>query len=447
MKHFFSTKIWADGRRWVSGAVSVDAGKIIGIHEGVTAMGDGENIDLGGLCLLPGLVDTHVHINEPGRTEWEGFASATQAAAAGGITTLGDMPLNCIPVTSSLKALHEKMRALTGKLSVDCTFHGGVVPDNRGEIAPMVAAGVRTFKCFMIDSGIAEFAWIKEDDLRLSMLELARHGATLLAHAEVEPEGDQPLDQNLQARPHSYPAFLESRPTSMENRAIRTLIALSKETGCPVHVVHLSSAEALADIRTAKELGVRITCETCPHYLLLASETIPDGDGRYKCMPPIRSGANREALWAGLLDGTIDFIVSDHSPCTPQLKRLGENNLRDAWGGISSLQFGLGLIWGEAHKRLIPLEKVVEWMSRRPAQLVGLEQRKGQIAVGFDADFAVFNDSASTTIAKNLIFHRHKETPYEGWHLRGSIIETWLRGCRIFHDHAFGPNPQGEKLI
>lgn len=447
MKHLYSSRIWVDDRRWIKGRVTCSGGKIVAIEEQSVKSSPGEHFDYGDICLIPGLVDTHVHINEPGRTEWEGFASATHAAAAGGITTLADMPLNCIPVTTSLAALQEKIVSLSDKLTVDCAFHGGIVPGNVREIRPMVEAGVRTFKCFMIDSGIPEFAWISEDQLLPAMQELARHGATLLAHAEIEHSALHGCDRDLESHPESYRAFLKSRPASMENLAIGILIRLAKQTGCAVHIVHLSSAEALNDIRAAKAQGVPITCETCPHYLLLDAESIPDGDGRFKCMPPIRTQSNREQLWQGLLDGTIDFVVSDHSPCTPKLKRLGENNLRDAWGGISSLQFGLSLLWPEACRRGLSLETILPWLTSRPALLIKQHQRKGRIAVGWDADIVAFDERATGHIDRTHIFHRHKETPYEGWQSRGMIHATWLRGERVYHQGSFAPKVYGEKLL
>ena len=440
MRALVSDKILVD-ERWFSGAILHKQGKIVAVCARDEIPSDAVRDDISPPCVvLPGLVDSHVHINEPGRTEWEGFSTATQSAAAGGITTVVDMPLNCIPVTTSLAAFQTKMASLSGKLWVDAAFHGGVVPGNQSELAPMIAAGIRSFKAFMIDSGIPEFAWSSEAVLRQAMPVLRDGGATLLVHAE--------LDNHNHAETHltSYRSFLASRPAAMENRAIELVIALSKETGCPVHIVHLSSAEALPAIAAAQSQGIKITAETCPHYLCLAAEDIPDGDGRYKCMPPIRERANREALWQGLLTGTISSIVSDHSPCTPALKRLDSHNLRDAWGGISSLQFGLPLIWTEMKRRGISLEKIGTWMASNPARGVGLARRKGKIAPGYDADFVAFDREAAMMIEKSRIFHRHKETPYEGWTCRGAVRGTWLAGSKIFDGMLFLGEPAGRQL-
>jgi allantoinase len=442
-----SEKILA-GDGWRAGAVLHRRGKIVGIVAADAIPRDAQVEDAGHFAVLPGLVDTHVHINEPGRTEWEGFSTATQAAAAGGITTLVDMPLNCIPVTTSLAALETKLKGLQDKLWVDCGFHGGVVPGNAAELEPMVRAGVKSFKAFMIDSGIAEFGWAKESDLAAAMPVLARLGATLLVHAEVDDRGGATYgDQAQAADPQSYRAFLASRPCAMENRAIELIVRLAKQTGCAVHIVHLSSAEALPLIRDAKRAGVKLTAETCPHYLTLSAEKIPDGDGRFKCMPPIRERQNCQALWRGLRDGDIDFIVSDHSPCTPALKKLESHDLAGAWGGISSLQLGLPLIWTAMREHQLPLTLAGRWLSAAPARLVGLASRKGRIEAGFDADFVVFDPDATFTVAKGMIRHRHKETPYEGRRCDGVVRATWLRGTKIFADGRFLGTPSGETLL
>jgi len=428
-----------------SATVVFDKGKIVHVLEESSSESlDCEILEIGSLALLPGIIDTHVHINEPGRTEWEGFKSATHAAAAGGITTVIDMPLNCIPVTTTTLALLEKLKALKGKLWVDCGLHGGVVPGNSDELLPMINKGVRSFKAFMIDSGIEEFKCCSEGDLSKAMPILAEANIPLLVHAELGEFLREQRDDK------AYKSFLNSRPAQMEVEAIRKIIALAKKYNSWIHIVHLSAAEALPEIKKAKEQGVKITAETCPHYLVLAAEGIPDGDGRYKCAPPIRGSKNRDLLWQGLRDGVIDFIVSDHSPCLPRLKRLEEENLKLAWGGISSLQFGLSLIWTALRQRGMTLNELCLWMCQRPSKLVGLDQRKGKIATGFDADFVIMDPEKEQTILCENIMHRHKITPYEGQKVFGQVQATFLRGEKIFglsnEAMVFSDRPQGEVI-
>ena len=405
--------------------------------------------DCGNLVIMPGLVDSHVHINEPGRTDWEGFNTATQAAAAGGITTVVDMPLNCIPVTTDLKSLRAKMACLQDQLWVDIGFHGGVIPGNAGDLPALLSAGINSFKAFMIDSGVDEFPASDLETLDQAMPILAASGATLLVHAELPPidSGDAPTPEDLA----SYAAFLNSRPDSWEIDAIAAIIALSAKHRCRVHVVHLSSAAAIEMIRNAKADGVPITAETCPHYLTLCAEHIPDGDARFKCCPPIRSQANQELLWQGLEQGVIDFIVSDHSPCTPNLKLLESHNLWEAWGGISSLQFGLSLIWTALQKRGYGITELVQWMCMNPAKLVKLENRKGQIAKGYDADLVVWDPKAKQTIDASNTYHKHKASAYEQVEVMGQIHQTWLRGELIFNHadtkHFEQQKPTGKSLL
>jgi len=397
--------------------------------------------ELGNQVLMPGIIDSHAHINEPGRTEWEGFESATRAAAAGGITTVVDMPLNSIPPTTTLWALKEKAQAAAGHCRIDYAFWGGLVRDNVNELIPMTEAGVRGFKAFLIDSGVAEFAWTREPELRRGMETLAQLKVPLLAHAEID------LGATLEGNnPREYRHYLSSRPARWEVQAIRLLIKLSKETGCAVHVVHLSAAEALTAIAEAKTAGIAITAETCPHYLALTSETIPEGATAFKCAPPIRDGANREQLWRGLSDGTLDMIVSDHSPCTPALKGLENGNFPDAWGGIAGLQFSLPVIWTEMRERKLPLEKVVKWMIEGPARLIGLSTRKGRIAVGWDADLVAWDPDAKFVVEETMIRHRHKVTPYLGRELFGQVLQTWLRGELVFDRGNFSDEMTGERV-
>ena len=399
-------------------------------------------VDAEGLWVLPGVVDTHVHINEPGRTDWEGFATATHAAAAGGVTTMVDMPLNCIPVTTTASALATKLEAIRGHLWVDCGFFGGVVPGNSSELGALEKAGVLGFKAFMADSGIPEFPALSPRDLMTAMPLIARLGVPLLAHAELEG-AVAPSD----FASDDYRSYLASRPKSWENAAIRILITEAGRTRCAVHVVHLSSAEALPLLAEARLGGVPITVETCPHYLTLTAEDIARGDTRFKCAPPIRESANREALWQGLSSGAIDCVVSDHSPCTPELKGLVAGDFQKAWGGISSLQLSLSLVWTEAKLRGFDLTDVARWLSSQPARLVGISDRKGRIASGLDADLVLFDPGASWTVVPEGIFHRHKITPYAGRTLTGRVAATYLRGRKIFADGAFGEGPHGAFIL
>jgi allantoinase len=396
--------------------------------------------------ILPGLVDAHVHINEPGRTEWEGFETATRAAAAGGITSLFDMPLNSLPVTTTKEALDLKIRAARGKLYVDCGFYGGIVPGVRGQIGALAAAGVAGFKAFLCHSGIPEFPNVDARDLRDAMIDLARAGLPLLVHAElVSTEDAAVATPAIEAR--SYARYLASRPREWEHEAIRLLIGLCRETGCRVHIVHLSSADALPNIALARNAGLPIFVETCPHYLVFAAEEIPDGDPRYKCAPPIRERENRERLWEALQEGLIDTIGSDHSPAPRGLKHLDSGDLVHAWGGIASLQVALPAVWTEARRRGIPIQTVAGWMARRPAELLGFSDLKGEIAAGRDADLVIFDPDASFTVQATCLHDRHRLTPYEGRTLRGRVETTYLKGNRIFRSGSFAAPRGGRPLL
>ena len=396
-------------------------------------------VDVGELAVLPGLVDTHVHINEPGRTEWEGFETATRAAAAGGITTLVDMPLNSSPVTTTVAAFEEKLTASAGKLFVDVGFYGGVVPGNGDQIAPLARAGVLGFKAFLCHSGIDDFPAATEADVRNAVAHA--DGLPLLAHAElVEPLPAETADR-LATSPQSYAAYLASRPKEWEHAAIAMLIAVCRETGRRVHVVHLASADALPMIAKARAAGLPLTVETCPHYLYFAAEEIPDRDTRYKCAPPIRERAHRERLWQALRDGLIDTIGSDHSPAPPGMKQLDTGDLSKAWGGIASLQVSLAAVWTRAREHGATLPQVAQWMSARPAKLVGLDGKKGTIAAGCDADLVVFDPDAEETVVGKALHHRHKATPYDGAKLRGRVVTTYLRGKPV------GEQPEGRKIV
>ncbi|WP_395659648.1 allantoinase AllB [Nocardioides sp.] len=375
---------------------------------GVVTLADDE-------VLLPGLVDTHVHVDEPGRTEWEGFASATRAAAAGGVTTIVDMPLNSIPATTTVDALDEKRSVARDQVHVDVAFWGGAVPGNLGDLAPLHAAGVLGFKCFLLDSGVAEFPPLDAAQLRAAMAETARLGALMIVHAE---DGSQVTT----AHGTAYDGFLDSRPPTAEVRAIDLVVATARETGSRAHVVHLSAADALPSFR-----GSEVSVETCPHYLVLAAEDVPDGATQFKCCPPIRDAANRDRLWAALAAGEIDFVVSDHSPCPAELKRGG---FAEAWGGIASLQLSLPLVWTAARERGHSLVDVARWMATGPARRVGLSG-KGEIAPGSDADFCVLAPDETFRVDAAALHHRHPVSPYDGRTLTGTVRRTWLRGVPI----------------
>lgn len=403
--------------------------------------------DVGTSAILPGVVDAHVHINEPGRTDWEGFASATRAAAAGGITTLIDMPLNSSPVTTRVAALSAKVAAAEGKLWVDCGFYGGVVPGNENDIDSLIDAGVLGFKAFLCHSGIDDFPAATEGDLRRAMPKLAAAGLPLLVHAELISPLPPEVGARLSSEPRSYAAYLATRPRQWEHEAIRLIIALAREYRCRAHIVHLSSADALPMIAAARSAGVALTVETCPHYLCFAAEDIPDGDPRFKCAPPIRERENRERLWSGLRAGLIDTIGSDHSPAPPELKELASGNLQRAWGGIASLQLSLGAVWTEAERRGLSLVDVARWMCQRPAQMFGLADRKGALVSGFDADLVVFDPQGELTVNAALLHHRHKCTPYEGRTLRGRVQKTFVRGRIVCDAERLDETPTGRTIL
>ena len=384
--------------------------------------------------LLPGLVDTHVHVNEPGRTEWEGFASATRAAAAGGVTTLIDMPLNSLPPTTDAEALAVKRKAADGQCAVDVGFWGGAVPGNLAELPALHRAGVFGFKCFLLPSGVDEFPPLNPAELVAALRHTAADNALMIVHAE---------DPGLVTDAHGrrYADFLASRPRAAEDTAIAGLLELARQTGARVHVLHLSSADALPMIAEAKAAGLPITAETCPHYLALSAEEVPDGDTRFKCCPPVRESGNRDALWRGLAEGTIDAVVSDHSPSTADLKRLDTGDFGAAWGGIASLQLGLPVVWSQARERGHGLADVVRWMAGNTATLAGLAT-KGRIAAGADADLVVFAPDQSFTVDPGRLHHRNPVTPYAGRTLNGVVRRTWLRGQPIDLD----AEPRGRLL-
>ena len=454
-------------------SIHIENGRIVRI-EGWSASLAGERTDFGDLVVSPGLVDTHVHVNEPGRTEWEGFDTATRAAAAGGVTTIVDMPLNSVPATTTATALVAKRAAARGRCHVDVAFWGGVVPGNARDLDPLVDAGVRGFKCFLVPSGVDEFPAVAEADLREAMPVLARRGVPLLVHAEApDVLGDfglriadgnpLPVPQPAIRNPQRYATYLATRPPEAEVAAIQLMVRLAREFGVHVHIVHVACAEAVAEIARAKAEGVRITAETCPHYLTFAAEEIPDGATEFKCAPPIREAPHREALWAGLRSGTLDLIATDHSPALPAMKCRGD--FTKAWGGIASLELSLAAVWTGMEDR-VPIREhphaiaptFVPWdmssriahvtrvMSTMPAWLAGIGDRKGMIAPGYDADFVIWNPDAQWTVQASRLQQRHKLTPYAGRALRGVVRATYLRGDRVWTDGRLTRASSGQLL-
>ena len=424
-----------DGER--SGVLVVRDGLIAEVLTDASDRGAGgpaADIEVPGSCvLMPGLVDSHVHVNEPGRTQWEGFATATAAAAAGGVTTLADMPLNSIPATTSVAALRAKQAAARGKLAVDVAFWGGAVPGNLGDLRLLHEAGVVGFKCFLLPSGVPEFEPLDPERLRAAMTEIAAFGGLLVAHAE------DPRVIDAAPPPHGrgYQGFLASRPPAAETVAVRELLAATRLTGCRTHIVHLSAAAALPQIARARQDGLPVTVETCPHYLTLAAGQVPDGATQFKCCPPIRDEANQDRLWQALADGVIDCVVSDHSPCPVAAKHLDTGDFGAAWGGIASLQIGLPAVWTAAAARGVSLTDLARWMARAPATLIGLPDR-GEIRPGRQADFCVFAPEEEFIVDPVRLRHRHKVSPYAGRTLRGVVRQAWLRGEVVEPDSAGG---------
>jgi allantoinase len=399
-------------------------------------------VDVGDSVVMPGLVDTHVHVNEPGRTEWEGFETATRAAAAGGVTTIFDMPLNSIPATTTAEALRAKMAAARGKCFVDVGFWGGVVPGNLGELADMKDLGAPGFKCFLVPSGVEEFGPVGGRQLAEALRETARIGAVLLVHAE-DPDGILPA---AAGDPRDYATYLATRPPRAEDDAVALLARLCRETGARIHVVHVSSAGAVPPIARARADRLPLSAETCPHYLFFAAEEIPAGATEFKCAPPIRDRANRERLWAGLESGAVEMVVSDHSPSPPEGKSRDTGDFLSAWGGISSLQLRLPALWTVARQRGHSFERLAEWLSAAPARLPGREGTKGLIAEGRDADFVVWNPDETFEVTPEMLHHRHKLSPYLGRTLSGVVQATYLAGEKIFERGRFVGPPRGKIL-
>jgi allantoinase len=461
LKVFRSTRV-VTPQGLLPAAIVVRGGRIQEISGWQALPSDAELIDAGEAVLLPGLVDSHVHINdaEPGpdglsRSNWEGFSTATQAAAAGGVTTLVDMPLNCVPETITVDALEAKRAAAAGNVWVDWMSWGGAVGNNgiggnEHELAGLIEAGVPGFKCFLVHSGIDGFRWVDESQLRKTLGVLSGRNLPLLAHAEVAGPVEQATAKLADQDWRSYATYLASRPDEAELEAIALLIRLAGEFDVPIHIVHVASAEALPMLKQAREAELRITAETCPQYLWFAGEEIPDGATEFKCAPPIRSAANREGLWQGLLDGVLDLVATDHSPCPPALKNRGEGRFDRAWGGIASLGLALPVMWTGLQSRGGDLNLLAKWLSAEPARLAGVTGQKGALAAGFDADIVVFDPDAEWTVTEADLRFRHKVSPYLGARLNGRVLQTWLRGELIFSaDGTLDPietKPAGREL-
>ncbi|GAA5881882.1 hypothetical protein JCM3774_005764 [Rhodotorula dairenensis] len=440
-RYFSSSKVFsAAAPAGAPATVEVDShsGRVKRIHAGKAlqrsdlagTVADEDWIDVGDQWILPGLVDAHVHLNEPGRTEWEGFETGTAAAASGGFTTVIDMPLNAIPPTTTVDNFKIKLDASKGKRHIDVGFWGGVIPDNADDLQPLAKEGVKGFKGFLCESGVDEFPGINEEQVLRAMKELDAAKSLFLFHAEL----DGSSHEHAETDPASYSTFLASRPPALEESAIDLIVRCAQQfPSLRTHIVHLSASSALPTLRRARrELGLPLSVETCFHYLCLSAEQIAKGKTLFKCCPPIREDANREQLWQALLDGDIDFVVSDHSPCTTELKRLESGDFMKAWGGIGGLGLGLSLLWTEASKRGVPMQRVLEWVASKPAKQVGLEQQKGTIQEGGDADFVVFDPKETFQITKDELHFKNRASPYEGLELTGAVKETYLRGKRVY---------------
>jgi allantoinase len=415
-----------------SGIVLIREGKIADI---LTDLPEGNFavVDLGNKVLMPGIIDPHVHINEPGRTDWEGFDTATRAAVAGGITMLVDMPLNSSPVTTTVPAFDQKLQAARNKIHSNCGFWGGIIPGNEKEIEPLVKKGVLGFKAFLTHSGIDEFPNVTEEDLRKAMPLIAKHDLPLLVHCELQ----SPVHQSSND-PRSYHDYLASRPRKWEDDAIALMIRLCEEYNCHVHIVHLSSADSIEQIAKAKQKGLQLTVETGQHYLYFNAETIKDGQTAFKCAPPVREKENNEKLWQALKEGIIDFVATDHSPAPPAMKQLDSGDFMKAWGGISSIQFALPVLWTAAKKHGCDINDMMKWLCENPGKLAGVQPgRKGKIQKGFDADLVVWDPEGIFAVTGDIIQHKHKITPYLNEKLYGVVEQTWLNGEKVYDEGKF----------
>ncbi len=438
--------ITPDGTR--AAAIHVVDGRIARVAEYGDIPAGAEMVDAADLHVLPGFVDTHVHVNDPGRTEWEGFETATQSAAAGGVTTLLDMPLNSIPATTSAGALQVKADVAAGRTWVDVGFIGGVVPGNASSLRALARNGVLAFKCFLVPSGVDEFAHVDEDDLREAMPILAELDLPLMVHAELPGPIEDTYSSLGTLDRRCYSTYLASRPDVAETKAVSLIVELCASTGARAHVVHVSSSASIPLLREARERGLRVSAETCPHYLAIDATDIADGATEFKCAPPIRDRANRDALWEALVRGDLDMIVSDHSPCPPSLKRRESGDFFAAWGGIASLQLGPSVVWSEMRHRQLPIGCLVRWMSEGPARLAGLDGIKGRIAPGYDADLVLWDADGEQTVDPDALLCRHPITPYAGRRLHGVVEATYVRGA-LAYDRRNGPSsrPRGRLIL
>jgi allantoinase len=428
--------ITPDGVR--KAVVMIGDGKILDITASLPT-GEFHTIDAKENVVMAGIIDPHVHINEPGRTDWEGFDSATRAALAGGITSLVEMPLNAKPVTTTAAAWDKKINAARDQLHANCGFWGGIVPGNTDEIGGLIQRGALGFKAILTHSGIDDFPNVKEEDLRKAMPIIASYGLPLLVHCELVNSNTQLVDPNLLSKNErrSYQAYLNSRPGSWEVDAIKMMIRLCEEYECRTHIVHLSSAAALPYINDAKQKGLPLTVETAQHYLYFDSDSIADGNTSYKCAPPIRNKKNQLQLWDALENGLIDFVATDHSPAPPQLKEIESGDLFRAWGGIASLQFALPALWTAARQIGYDINDVARWLCENPSRLPGLQRFKGKLEKGYDADIVIWNPEASFTVRSEKILHRHPQTPYLHELLYGKVEQTWLNGELVYDDEKF----------
>lgn len=437
-KKIFSNRCWLDGKLQPA-TVCIENNVISAIHQ--FKIVDAE--DVGDFILMPGVIDAHVHINEPGRTEWEGFETATQAAAAGGITTIVDMPLNASPVTTTVSAFNEKLAASKNKLNVNVGFYGGLTPGNENELEGLIQAGVLGIKCFLTHSGIDEFPNVGEAEIDAAMPVIAKHGISLLAHCELEGKKSENLFSDF---PNSYRYYLASRPKQWENDAIELMIKLCRKHNCKTHIVHVSSAEALPAIEKAKQEGMPLTAETCAHYIYFNAEDIPDSNCLYKCAPPIREKENNDLLKASLKTGVLDFIATDHSPAPPDIKELTTGNLQKAWGGIAGLQFLLPAAW-TAMKGTLSIEKFIPLLTAHPARFLQVENRKGKLEVGYDADIIVWNPDEKFEVKAKNILHRYDCSPYNGQQLFGTVQQTIVNGDTVYQDKRIIQKNKGQWLL
>jgi allantoinase len=446
MAHAFLSKRIVTPQGTREGALLVENGRIRAICRQNEIPADAIIHDCGEDALLPGLVDTHVHINQPGRTEWEGFRTATRAAAAGGYTTLVDMPLNCLPETTTVDALEQKRRAAEGECFVDWAAWGGAVADNQQHLLPLARAGVLGFKCFLIYPGCDGFTMIDQQQLEAALPFIAESGLPLLVHAELAGPIDAAAERLRDADWRRYQTYLESRPDEAELQAIRLMIRLCRQYSFRLHIVHLSTASALPELANARAEGLPITVETCPHYLHFAAETIADGETLLKCAPPIRSQANQDALWQGLRDGIIDMIVTDHSPCPPEMKREESGRFDLAWGGIASLSIALSVIYTECLRRKFTLNDLVRWMCAAPAELAGLGHCAGALEGDRDANFVILDTEKWFVVTPERLHYRHTISPYIRESLHGLVKRTYLRGELVYGDGSFTLAPLGREV-